>query len=418
MAIIDKTIAELLKSIGIKLKPGLATDVTRLPDIKSSFNMDLSKFGSKADPKQMKKLIETDANFVFKANEAEKEQFTNNINYLKSEFPELFSKQEAILSSKTGQKLTPEGKNPLGELSETEINLGVTTPEHKKLVKEYLDAKKEHLEYVEEAKRKFNEMYKHGEHPMRFESEFSLKNELEAKGLKRKQIEDILDKVKDEEYISGGLFGDPKVVRHSPEDYFKKIQEELKKTHGIDHDMDFYINFANQIKKPEFASGGKVGYDAGGAVIKAAMKALEKAKALRSKWSKALDEGDWMTASGYKKEADKIEAGYFLNKDPKDVTFPDILDYHKAVTPDTPSRYKGVEGEHWVDRARNSYKQMKERWSKEGEPVEQLKIQTKPTDRDYDFAMGGSVLTPKSVASIFGKTLESGIGSMFKKKRK
>jgi len=148
------------------------------------------------------------------------------------------------------------------------------------------------------------------------------------------------------------------------------------------------------------------------------MKALEKAKALRSKWSKALDEGDWMTASGYKKEADKIEAGYFLNKDPKDVTFPDILDYHKAVTPDTPSRYKGVEGEHWVDRARNSYKQMKERWSKEGEPVEQLKIQTKPTDRDYDFAMGGSVLTPKSVASIFGKTLESGIGSMFKKKRK
>jgi hypothetical protein len=203
-----------------------------------------------------------------------------------------------------------------------------------------------------------------------------------------------------------------------PEEFYKNVQDELKKTHNIDHNMDFYINFGKKLKEPEFASGGRVGYDAGGSVIKAAMKALEKAKALRSKWSKALDEGDWMTASGYKKEADKIEAGYFLNKDPKDVTFPDILDYHKAVTPDTPSRYKGVEGEHWVDRARNSYKQMKERWSKEGEPVEQLKIQTKPTDRDYDFAMGGSVLTPKSVASIFGKTLESGIGSMFKKKRK
>jgi hypothetical protein len=32
--------------------------------------------------------------------------------------------------------------------------------------------------------------------------------------------------------------------------------------------------------------------------------------------------------------------------------------------------------------------------------------------------MGGSVLTPKSVASMFGKTAEKGIGSMFKKKKK
>jgi len=418
MAIIDKTISELLKSIGIKLKPGLATDVTRLPDVKSSFNMDLSKFGKNADPNQMKKLIETDANFVFKANEAEKEQFANNVSYLKSEFPELFSKPQTITSAKTGEKLIADVKNPLGELSETETSLGVKSQEHRNLVKQYLNAKKEHLEAVEEANKKFNEMYKHGEHPMRFESEFSLKNELEAKGLKRKQIEDILDKVKDEEYISGGLFGDPKVVRHSPEDYFKKIQEELKKTHGIDHDMDFYINFANQIKKPEFASGGRVGYDAGGAVVKAAMKALEKAKQLRMQAKQSLKEGDWMSASTYDKQAQRIETGYYFNKNPKDVTFEDILDHHKATYPDTPSRYAGVEGEHWVDRARNAYKQMKERWAKEGEPVEQLKIQAKPTDRDYDFAMGGSVLTPKSVASMFGKTLESGIGSMFKKKRK
>jgi hypothetical protein len=183
MAIIDKTIAELLKSIGIRLKPGVATDVTRLPDVKSSFNLDLSKFGSKADPKQMKKLIETDANFVFKADEAEKEQFANNINYLKSEFPELFKTEKPILSSKTGEKLTPEGKNPLGELSELEINLGVTTPEHKKLVKEYLDAKKEHLEYVEKAKKEFNNMYKSGDLPMEYESQWAMRDELKKKVL-------------------------------------------------------------------------------------------------------------------------------------------------------------------------------------------------------------------------------------------
>jgi len=129
MAIIDKTISELLKSIGIKLKPGLATDVTRLPDVKSSFNMDLSKFGKNADPNQMKKLIETDANFVFKANEAEKEQFANNVSYLKSEFPELFSKPQTTTSAKTGEKLIADVKNPLGELSETETNLGVKSQE-------------------------------------------------------------------------------------------------------------------------------------------------------------------------------------------------------------------------------------------------------------------------------------------------
>ena len=425
MAIIDKTIAELLKSIGIKLKPGLATDVTRLPDVKSSFNMDLSKFGSKADPKQMKKLIETDANFVFKADEAEKEQFANNINYLRSEFPELFSKQETILSSKTGQKLTPEGKNPLGELSETEINLGVTTPEHKKLVKEYLDAKKEHLEYVEEAKRKFNDMYKSGDLPMEFESQWAMRDELKRKGVSEAQLDKIIDEIGAEKVYFDHAQNKFQIAPTNPEEYYKRIQDELKKRHDVDYDLSFYSNFGKKLKEPEFASGGRVGYDAGGSVIKAAMKALEKAKQLRTQSKEALKEGDWMTASTYDKQAQKIETGYFLNKDPKDVTFPDILDHHKATYPDTPSRYKGVEGEHWVDRARNSYKEMKERWAKEGEPVEQLKIEAKPSDRDYDFKKGGRVgyalgtpVTYRGSFNALGKTIEKGIGSMFKKKKR
>lgn len=424
MAIIDKTIAELLKSIGIKLKPGLATDVTRLPDVKSSFNMDLSKFGSKADPKQMKKLIETDANFIFKADEAEKEQFANNINYLRSEFPDLFKKGEDVINPKTGVKYTAE--KPLENLSETEINLGVTTPEHRKLVKEYLDAKKEHLDAIEESTRKFNDMYKSGDLPMEFESRWAMKDELKRKGVSEDKIEKIIDDIGAEKVYwdhSQNKFG---YAPTNPEEYYKRIQDELKKRHDVDHDLSFYSNLGKKLKEPEFASGGRVGYDAGGTVMKAAVKALEKAKALRSKWSKALDEGDWMTASGYKKEADKIEAGYFLNKDPKDVTFPDILDYHKATHPDDPLRYPGYEGEHWIDRARNKYAQMMKRNEEEG--IKPFLIEAKPSDRNYDFKKGGRVgyayggistsITPKSITSSLGRTLESGIGSMFKKKKK
>lgn len=425
MAIIDKTIADLLKSIGIKLKPGVATDVTRLPDIKSSFNLDFSKFGSKADPKQMKKLIETDANFVFKANEAEKEQFTNNIAYLKSEYPELFSKSETITSAKTGEKLVDEAKSSLGPLTETEASLGVTTPEHRKLVQEYLDAKKEHLDYVEKAKNEFNKTYKHGDIPMSSESRWALEDELKKKGLNDEQLYDLFHNAEKDTWYWDYTKNRGAFRPMPPEEFYKNVQDELKKTHDIDHNMDFYINFANQLKKPEFASGGRVGYGAGGDVTKAAIKALEKAKALRLKWSKALDEGDWMSAAGFKKEADRIETGYFLNKDPKDVTFPDILDYHKATHPDDPRRYSGYEGEHWVDRARNKYEQIKK--SNEEEGIVPLLINRKPTTTSGDFKKGGKVgyayggistsITPKSITSSLGRTLEKGIGSMFKKKK-
>lgn len=405
MAILDKTIAELLKSIGIKLKPGLTTEVKRLPDIKTSFNLDFTKFGEKADPNKMKKLIETDANFIYKANEAEREQFVNNVNYLKSEYPDLF--KETITTSK-----------PLENLSELEMNLGVTTPEHRKLVKEYLDAKKQHLEYVEKAKKEFSDMYKSGDLPMEFESQWAMRDELKRKGVSEEQLDKIMNDIGTEKVYWDNVENKFKIAPTNPEEYYKRIQDELKKRHDIDYDLSFYSNFGKKLKEPEFASGGRVGYGLGGDVMKKAIKALERAKELKGKWSKALDEGDWMSASGYKREADRIEAGYFLNKDPKDVTFSDILDYHKAVTPDTPSRYAGVEGEHWVDRARNAYKQMKDRWAKEGEPVEQLKIQAKPSDRDYNFAIGGSVLTPKSIVSLFGKTIDKGISSMFKKKKR
>ena len=106
MGIIDKTLTatifDLLKKMGIKPKIGVATDVTRLPDIKNSFNLDLSKFGEKADPEKLKKLVETDSLFLSKASDDELMQFRNNLEYLNATYPEMFSKAEKAVNTKTG----------------------------------------------------------------------------------------------------------------------------------------------------------------------------------------------------------------------------------------------------------------------------------------------------------------------------
>lgn len=106
MAIIDKalinSIFDLLKKMGIKPKIGVATDVTRLPDVKSSFNLDFTKFGERADPEKLKKLVETDALFLSKASDDELMQFRNNLNYLNKSYPEIFSKAEKAVNTKTG----------------------------------------------------------------------------------------------------------------------------------------------------------------------------------------------------------------------------------------------------------------------------------------------------------------------------
>lgn len=419
---IEKTILDALKSIGVKIKPGLATDVERLKNAQTSFNLDLSKFGAKADPEKMYKLIETDVNFLPKATEEEKEQFLNNINYLKSEHPDLFKKEEPLMSAKTGEKLKTQGQGNLGPLTETESSLGVTSPEHQKLVKEYLDAKKQHLDAVKEANDKFNDFYKKDTIPMKLEAEHALENELKQKGLTSDQIYEVINNASIKGISYDPFAGKIDFREMHPEEYYRSIQDELKNKHGIDHSMDFYINFANQLKKPEFAKGGRVGYSIGGDVAKAAAKALEKAKDLKLKWSKAIDNGDWMSAGKYKEEADKIEAGHFLNKNPKDVTYEDVLDYIKATKPDVPSRYPGVEGEHWIDRARNFAIQK----TAPQEGVGSLQIKGSPETEGFKkggragYFFGGipTSLTPKSITSNLGRTLENGIGSMFKKKRR
>ena len=91
-----------LKKLGIKPKIGVTTDIQRLPGI-NSFNADLSNL-KQARPESLKKLITTDADFLAKANPDELRQYYNNLEYVQSNFPEIFSKAEVVTEAKTGLK--------------------------------------------------------------------------------------------------------------------------------------------------------------------------------------------------------------------------------------------------------------------------------------------------------------------------
>ena len=91
-----------LKKLGIKPKIGVTTDIQRLPGL-NSFNSDLSTL-TQARPESLKKLIATDADFLAKANPDELRQYYNNLEYVQSNFPEIFSKAEVVTEAKTGLK--------------------------------------------------------------------------------------------------------------------------------------------------------------------------------------------------------------------------------------------------------------------------------------------------------------------------
>ena len=91
-----------LKKLGIKPKLGVTTDIQRLPGL-NSFNSDLSNL-KQARPESLKKLITTDADFLAKANPDELRQYYTNIEYVQSNFPEIFSKAEVVTEAKTGLK--------------------------------------------------------------------------------------------------------------------------------------------------------------------------------------------------------------------------------------------------------------------------------------------------------------------------
>ena len=92
-----------LKDIGIKPKLGVTTDVKRLPGSRNSLNTDLSTLG-KTDPESLKRLIANDADFLPQATPDEIAQYSNNLEYLKSTYPDTFAKQQVVTKAKTGTK--------------------------------------------------------------------------------------------------------------------------------------------------------------------------------------------------------------------------------------------------------------------------------------------------------------------------
>jgi cell division protein ZapA (FtsZ GTPase activity inhibitor) len=92
-----------LKGIGIKPKLGVTTEVKRLPGSRNSFNTDLSSLGE-GNPESLKKLIANDADFLPQATADEIVQYNNNLEYLKSTYPDTFSKPQVVTESKTGIK--------------------------------------------------------------------------------------------------------------------------------------------------------------------------------------------------------------------------------------------------------------------------------------------------------------------------
>ena len=100
-----------LKGIGIKPKLGVTTDVKRLPGSRNSLNTDLSTLGE-TNPESLKKLIANDADFLPQATPDQIVQFNNNLEYLKSTYPETFAKQQVVTEAKTGIKTLVDEVNP------------------------------------------------------------------------------------------------------------------------------------------------------------------------------------------------------------------------------------------------------------------------------------------------------------------
>ena len=92
-----------LKKLGIKPKIGVTTGIKRLPGSRNSFNTDLSKLEG-GDPEGLKRLIANDADFLPQATADEIVQYNNNLEYLQSTFPDVFSKPQVVTEAKTGIK--------------------------------------------------------------------------------------------------------------------------------------------------------------------------------------------------------------------------------------------------------------------------------------------------------------------------
>ena len=108
--VLTSKIFNTLKKLGIKPKIGVTTGIKRLPGSRNSFNTDLSKLEG-GNPEALKKLIANDADFLPQATADEIAQYNNNLEYLQSTFPDVFSKPQVVTEAKTGIKTVVDDVN-------------------------------------------------------------------------------------------------------------------------------------------------------------------------------------------------------------------------------------------------------------------------------------------------------------------
>ena len=112
VAALGMKILNILKDMGMSPRFGMMTKVSRNPEFRNLYNADLTSpeilrkgLGDVEDPEQLKKLVRMDSDFLPQIrNEEELETFLNNLQFLKSTYPETFAKPQVVTESKTGLK--------------------------------------------------------------------------------------------------------------------------------------------------------------------------------------------------------------------------------------------------------------------------------------------------------------------------
>ena len=111
-AALGMKILNILKDMGMSPRFGMMTKVSRNPEFRNLYNADLTSpeilrkgLGNIEDPEQLKKLVRMDSDFLPQIkNEEELETFLNNLQFLKSTYPETFAKPQVAIDAKTGIK--------------------------------------------------------------------------------------------------------------------------------------------------------------------------------------------------------------------------------------------------------------------------------------------------------------------------
>jgi len=112
VAALGMKILNILKDMGMSPRFGMMTKVSRNPEFRNLYNADLTSpeilrkgLGNIKDPEQLKKLVRMDSDFLPQIrDEEELETFLNNLQFLKSTYPETFAKPQVVIDSKTGLK--------------------------------------------------------------------------------------------------------------------------------------------------------------------------------------------------------------------------------------------------------------------------------------------------------------------------